>query len=386
MKNRNRNYLEIPSMLMRGGTSKGLFFKEEDLPSDKALRDKIFLLAVGSPDSYKKQIDGVGSATSSTSKIAIVDKSSRDRFDLDYTFGHISIDKPVIDYSGNCGNLSSAVGIFAIESGLIEAKPNEIKTIKIWQKNIKKELRVTLKIDEFGKAEILGDFFLAGVNNLGSPIKVEFMKPNDKKLFPTGRTIDTLDIPNFGKIEATLIDAGNTTVFVDAKDLGLSGIELPNEIDSDKKLLELLELIRCYGAVQMGLAKDWQEISKNQPATPKISIISTPKEYFATNGDKISKDSIHICARIISMGKAHHAYTGTGAIATAVAGVIPNTIVSNAVTNEINELRIGHSAGVISVGAEVKEKDGEFLVERAFFTRTARVLMKGQVIIPKIGF
>jgi hypothetical protein len=365
--------MQIDAMILRGGTSKGVFFRADDLPNDESLRDKILLKIVGSPDSYARQLDGLGSATSSTSKIVIVSKSKRDGFDVDYLFGHIAIDRPIIDYSGNCGNLSSAVGVFAIESGLIEVASDSKVEIKIWQENIQKPLITKLFTDKNGLAKIDGDCKIAGVMGSYSPIEVEFLEPSDN-ILPTGNSIDIIKVSN-KEFRVTLIDSGNLTIFIDSKELGLRGDELPSELDSNIEVMELLEEIRSIcGSIITG--KSVEHFKNEQLATPKISIIAEPKEYICSNGELIAKDNIDILARIISMGKAHQSYTGTGAIALATASQIANSVISPYINIE-NSIRIGHSSGILVASAKV-EKNRAF---SASFTRTARVLMKGQAII-----
>jgi probable AcnD-accessory protein PrpF len=381
----------VRATYMRGGTSKGVFFEPGDLPveaqKDPALRDAFLLRVVGSPDPYGKQIDGMGGATSSTSKVVFVSKSTRDDCDVDYLFGAVSIETPVIDWSGNCGNLTSAVGPFAICRGLVSAPPNGIATVRIWQANIGKRIVAHVPMRD-GEVQELGDFELDGVTFPAAEIKLEFMEPGADEeseggaMFPTGNMIDQLEIPGVGRVEATLINAGNPTIFVEAATLGFKGTELQSEINSDAQVLARCETIRAYATVAMGLAKSPAEATEKRPHTPKLAFVSAPAAYTASSGKQVLATDIDLCARIFSMGKLHHAMTGTGAVAIAVASAIRGTVVSRVIGKAREEVRFGHPSGSLSVGASAAEIGGEWKVEKAVMSRSARRLMEGVVYAP----
>ncbi|WP_444994803.1 2-methylaconitate cis-trans isomerase PrpF family protein [Aliikangiella sp. IMCC44359] len=374
----------IPAVWMRGGTSKGIFFLKEDLPQDPVERDPILLQVLGSPDPYGRQIDGIGGATSSTSKIAIISLSDRDDCDIEFCFGAVSINKPLIDYSGTCGNLSSAVGVFAIEQGLLTPKGDGLMTVYVWQTNLNQRFATQILIKN-GIPESTGDYSIAGVIGKASPIRVDFLLPGlaaDNSVLPTGNPVDLIKVPNCGDIEVSLIAAGNNTVFVRAKDLKLEFSKLASRLASDSELAELLESIRCLGAVKMNAAPTAEFAREQQPATPKIAIIDEPSEYISSHGKVIATSEQDISARILSMGTIHHAFTGTGTIATGVAACIPGTIISELLPQPLvseQQLKIAHPGGVIEVGAEVVYRNERWIAERASITRTARTLMKGQV-------
>ncbi len=382
------NQIAIPAVWMRGGTSKGLFFRERDLPADPNARDALLLAAIGSPDPYRSQIDGIGGATSSTSKIAIIAPAEDPDYDVSYLFGHVAIDRPVIDYSGNCGNLSAAVGVFAIEQGLVPATDTGITSVRVWQCNLQKPLIIRVPVQQ-GMPSVAGDFRMAGVASAGAPILVDFVDPGGGpggQVLPTGNPVDRLRIPGVGEIEASLVNAGNATVFIRASDLGLKGTELPPEVDADQDLLALCELIRCEGAVAMGSAPSVEHARQQQPAVPKIAFISPPQENPTSNGDSIPATELDLCARILSMGRLHHAFTGTGTIALAVAAAVPGTLVAECLRRPLapdRPLRFGHPKGTIEVGAEVRQRAGHWTATRASFRRTARTLMQGQVLVPR---
>jgi 2-methylaconitate isomerase len=375
--------LRIPAVYMRGGTSKGVFFLRDDLPADPAVREKLLLRVIGSPDRYGKQTDGMGGATSSTSKIVILSKSARPDSDVDYLFGQVAIDKPQIDWTGNCGNLSTAVGPFAISTGLVEAPEDGTATVRIWQANIKKRIIARVPM-QAGDVQELGGFELDGVAFPAAEVKLDFLEPAEGgALFPTGRPIDTLDVPGVGTIEATLIDAGNPTIFVDAAKLGLKGTELQPDINGDKKILALAEAVRSHGAVAMGLTKTAEEATAKRPGTPKIAFVAKPAPYTASDGKKVETDSIDLLARIFSMGVLHHAMTGTGAVAIAAAAAIPGTVVSRvAPVGKDGRVRFGHPSGVLSVGAEACEQAGAWTIQKVMLSRSARRLMEGWVRVP----
>ncbi len=376
---------------MRGGTSKGVFFLAADLPTEQAELERILLRVIGSPDRYGKQTDGMGAATSSTSKIVILSKSDRDDCDVNYLFGQVAIDAPVIDWSGNCGNLTTAVGPFAISHGLVAAPKDGEATVRIWQANIKKKIvsRVPMKD---GEVIEMGDFELDGVAFPAAEVKIEFLDPAADEgdgdsaeggMFPTGNRIDTLDVPGVGAVEATLINAGNPTIFVDAARLGLKGTELQGDINGNAKLLALAEAVRSHGAVAMGLVKTAQEATENRPHTPKLSFVATPASYTASDGKKIEAGGIDLLARIFSMGVLHHAMTGTGAVAIAAAAAIPGTVVSRiAPVGADGRVKFGHPSGVLNVGAEAREKNGQWAVSKVMMSRSARRLMEGWVRVP----
>ncbi len=381
--------IAIPAYWMRGGTSKGLFFLDADLPPAGLERDSLLLAAIGSPDPYGKQIDGVGGATASTSKVVIISPSERHDCDVNYLFGHVPINGDQIDYSGNCGNLASAVGLFAIYQGLARATPaGERACVRVWQQNLGQMLNIHVPIDAQGEVEVCGDHEIAGVANRAPRVTVDFMSPGDPLtgvVLPTGNPVDYLQIKSLGEIEASLIYAGNATVFIRAEVLGLYGAELPSMLDSNPALLKEIENIRCEAAVVMGLATSPEQAHRERPATPKVAFVSLPQDYTSTAGEQLSADDMDLCARISSMGRMHHAYTGTGAISTAVAAAIPGTIVHECLRADCDQstgIRIGHSAGSMEVCAEVVQDAGEWKAVRASLQRSARVLMKGEVVIP----
>jgi probable AcnD-accessory protein PrpF len=376
---------------MRGGTSKGVFFIAGDLPADLRERERILLRVIGSPDRYGKHTDGMGGATSSTSKIVILSKSDRDDCDIDYLFGQVAIDAPTIDWSGNCGNLTTAVGPFAISMGMMDAPRDGEATVRIWQANIRKRIisRVLMKD---GEVVELGGFELDGVAFPAAEVKLEFLDPaaddSDGEdaggaMFPTGNRIDVLDVPGVGKVEATLINAGNPTIFVDAARLGLKGTELQGDINGDRKILALAELVRSHGAVAMDLVKTPQEATEKRQHTPKLSFVAKSAAYVASDGKKIAPESIDLLARIFSMGVLHHAMTGTGAVAIAAAAAIPGTVVSRvAPVGPDGRVKFGHPSGVLNVGAETREENGQWAVTKVMMSRSARRLMEGWVRVP----
>jgi 2-methylaconitate isomerase len=386
-KNESMTQLRIPAVYMRGGTSKGVFFHADALPDNPIERDRILLRVIGSPDPYGKQIDGMGGATSSTSKVVLLSKSTRADCDVDYLFGAVSIESPVIDWSGNCGNLTSAVGPFAISEGMVASIDNGIKQVRIWQANIGKRIISHVPMRN-GEVVEEGDFELDGVTFPAAEIKLEFLDPGGTDedeggtMFPTGNVIDTLDIPDVGKIQTTLINAGNPTIFVEAKVLGLDGNELQDAVNSNEQLLKLCEAIRAHGAVAMGLVATIEEATLKRPHTPKLAFVSSPQDYVASSGKHVGKKDIDLNARIMSMGKLHHAMTGTGAVAIAVAAAIPGTIVQRTVGERRDEIRFGHPSGSLSVGASAVSENDEWIVVKAVMSRSARRLMEGYVRVP----
>jgi probable AcnD-accessory protein PrpF len=374
----------IAATYMRGGTSKGVFFRAEDLPNDKRQRDALLLRVIGSPDPYEKHTDGMGGATSSTSKVVIVSPSLRDDCDVDFLFGAVAIGEPLIDWSGNCGNLSAAVGPFAIAQGWVA--PSEGTTVvRIWQHNLQKRI-VAHVPTRGGEVVEQGSFREDGVPFTGAEIVLEFLDPGDSGnagLLPSGAPVDTLEIAELGSLRVSLINAGNPTVFIRADALRLSGRELPESVNRDARLLARFEAVRAHAAVVMGLARSVDDATRNRPATPKLALVAPPAAYRSSAGVEVSKDSIDVLARIVSMGKLHHAFTGTGAIALAVAAALPGTIVSE-VTRTLPGVatRIGHASGVLAVGAILEQDERGWRVEKAVMSRSARRLMQGTVFVP----
>ena len=364
---------------MRGGTSKGVFLRPENLPADAAARDRLLLRIVGSPDPYGKQIDGMGAATSSTSKVVLVSKSKRPDCDVDYLFGQVRIDAPVIDWSGNCGNLTTAVGPFAISEGLVAAPSDGAALVRIWQVNIGKQILAHVPM-RGGQVVEEGDFELDGVTFPAAEVKLEFLDPGaEGAMFPTGSVVELL-----GKIEATLINAGNPTIFIAASDLGLKGTEMQADVDGNTELLARAEAIRCQGSVAMGLAANLAEAAQ-RGHTPKLCFIAVPAGYTASDGKPVAAGSIDLLARIFSMGKLHHAMTGTGGVAIAVAAAVPGTLVHKlARKNADGRIRFGHPSGTLSVGAEARAEGGQWIVSKALMSRSARRLMEGWVRIPNV--
>ncbi len=390
--------IKIPATYMRGGTSKGVFFKLTDLPAAAqqpgAVRDAILLRVIGSPDPYGKQIDGMGGATSSTSKSVILAKSSKPDHDVDYLFGQVSIDKPFVDWSGNCGNLSAAVGPFAISNGLVDAArvpQNGIATIRIWQVNIQKTIIAHVPITN-GAVQETGDFELDGVTFPAAEVQLEFLDPADEgegdgggAMFPTGNLVDDLVVPGVGTFKATMINAGIPTVFVNAKDIGYTGTELQDAINGDAKALAMFESIRAHGAMRMGLIKSLDEAATRQH-TPKVAFVAPPTSYTASSGKSVQATDIDLCVRALSMGKLHHAMMGTAAVAIGTAAAIPGTLVNLAAGGGTRPaVRFGHPSGTLRVGAEATQENGEWVVKKAVMSRSARVLMEGNVRIPPVS-
>ncbi len=381
--------LRIPAVYMRGGTSKGVFFKADDLPSDTQLRDKILMRVIGSPDRYGKHIDGMGGATSSTSKVVVMSKSSRSDCDVEYLFGAVAVEKPVIDWTGNCGNLSAAVGPYSISAGLVDAPTHGLATVRIWQANIGKRIIAHVQMHA-GEVQETGDFELDGVAFPAAEVKLEFIDPASDEgvseggaMFPTGNKIDTLDIPGLGKIKVTLINAGNPTIFIEAASFGLDGTELQSDVNGKTEILKLAESIRAHGAVAMGLVATTEEATEKRPHTPKLAFVAKPKSYIASDGKSVSAQSIDMLARIFSMGQLHHAMTGTGAVAIAAAAAIPGTIIHRvAPVGDDGRVRFGHPSGSLSVGAQAVEQEGQWSVKKVLMSRTARRLMEGWVRVP----
>ena len=385
--------IKIPATYMRGGTSKGVFFKLDDLPEAAQqagrVRDQLLLRVIGSPDPYAKQIDGMGGATSSTSKTVILAKSQQPEHDVDYLFGQVSIDQPFVDWSGNCGNLTAAVGSFAISNGLVDATripENGICTVRIWQVNIQKTIIAHVPITQ-GQVQETGDFELDGVTFPAAEVQIEFLDPADDgedggAMFPTGNLVDTLEVPEIGRFQATFINAGIPTIFLNAEDIGYTGSELQDAINGDAKALARFETIRAYGAKQMGLIQDISEAASRQH-TPKIAFVSKPKQYVSSSGKTITEQDTDLLVRALSMGKLHHAMMGTAAVAIGTAAAIPGTLVNLAAGGGAREaVRFGHPSGTLRVGAQAIQEKGQWVVKKAVMSRSARVLMEGWVRIP----
>jgi len=382
--------IKVPATYMRGGTSKGVFFRLQDLPEACQVpgeaRDKLLLRVIGSPDPYEKQIDGLGNATSSTSKTVILAAPTQPDHDVDYLFGQVAIDKPFVDWSGNCGNLTAAVGAFAINSGFVAKEripENGTCTVRIWQANIKKTIVAHVPITN-GEVQETGDFELDGVTFPAAEVKIEFMDPADGEgsMFPTGNLVDDLDVPGIGTLKATMINAGIPTIFLNAEDIGYKGTELQNDINSDPKALAMFETIRAHGAVKMGLIKDVAEAG-NRQHTPKVAFVAKPVDYVSSSGKQINAADIDVLVRALSMGKLHHAMMGTAAVAIATASAIPGTLVNLAAGGgDRTEVTFGHPSGTLGVGAEAKEVNGEWTATKAIMSRSARIIMEGWVRVP----
>ncbi|MCP5414563.1 MAG: 2-methylaconitate cis-trans isomerase PrpF [Chromatiaceae bacterium] len=386
--------IRIPATYMRGGTSKGVFFNLGDLPQAAQVpgeaRDRLLLRVIGSPDPYGKHTDGMGGATSSTSKTVILAKSGRPDHDVDYLFGQVSIDRPFVDWSGNCGNLTAAVGSFAIASGLVDAQripENGIAVVRIWQANIHKTIIAHVPIAN-GEVQETGDFELDGVTFPAAEVQVEFIDPADAEgaMFPTGNLVDDLDVPGVGTFRATMINAGIPTIFLDAGAIGYSGTELQDAINGDNAALSMFENIRAHGALRMGLIKDVAEAAGRQH-TPKVAFVAPPQDYLASSGKQISAADIDLNVRALSMGKLHHAMMGTAAVAIGTAAAIPGTLVNLAAGGgDRNSVTFGHPSGTLKVGAAASRKGGEWTVDKVVMSRSARVLMEGWVRIPGDAF
>lgn len=386
--------IKIPATYMRGGTSKGVFFKLNDLPQTAQQpgksRDQLLLRVIGSPDPYGKQIDGMGGATSSTSKTVILAKSTQPDHDVDYLFGQVSIDRPFVDWSGNCGNLTAAVGSFAISNGLVDARKipaNGVCTVKIWQVNIQKTIIAHVPVTN-GQVQETGDFELDGVTFPAAEVQIEFLDPADDgeeggAMFPTGNLVDTLEVPEIGSFQATLINAGIPTIFLNAADLGYEGTELQDHINNDEQALQRFETIRAHGALKMGLIQQLEQAAQRQH-TPKIAFVSPPKSYVSSSGKQVDAADIDVLVRALSMGKLHHAMMGTAAVAIGTAAAIPGTLVNLAAGGgERQAVRFGHPSGTLRVGAQAQFLDGQWQVKKAIMSRSARVLMEGWVRIPQ---
>ena len=385
--------IKVPATYMRGGTSKGVFFRLQDLPESCQVpgeaRDRLFMRVIGSPDPYSAHIDGMGGATSSTSKCVILSRSSQPDHDVDYLYGQVSIDSAFVDWSGNCGNLSTAAGAFAIHAGLIDPSrvpQNGVCTVRVWQANISKTIIAHVPVTN-GQVQELGDFELDGVTFPAAEIVLEFLDPSDDgeeggSMFPTGNLVDDLEVPGIGTLKATMIAAGIPTVFVNAEDIGYQGTELREQINADPEALARFEAIRVAGALRMGLIKTPEEALKRQH-TPKIAFVSPPKDYLASSGKRIQAGEVDLLVRALSMGKLHHAMMGTCAVAIGTAAAVPGTLVNLAAGGGDREaVRFGHPSGTLRVGAEAKQVDGSWTVTKAIMSRSARILMEGWVRVP----
>ena len=394
----NQPQIKIAATYMRGGTSKGVFFRLQDLPEAAqvpgAARDALLLRVIGSPDPYGKQIDGMGGATSSTSKTVILSKSSKPDHDVDYLFGQVSIDSAFVDWSGNCGNLSASVGPFAISNGLIDASrvPRDgMATVRIWQANIGKTIIAHVPMTN-GAVQETGDFELDGVTFPAAEVQLEFMDPAAEEegaggaMFPTGNRVDDLEVPGIGTLKVTMINAGIPTIFVNADAIGYTGAELQDAINSDPAALARFETIRAHGALRMGLIKDLSEAAKRQH-TPKVAFVARPVEYLSSSGKQVAANDVDLLVRAMSMGKLHHAMMGTAAVAIGAAAAIPGTVVNTAAGGgEREAVRFGHPSGTLRVGAQASEVNGVWVVKKAIMSRSARVLMEGWVRVPGDAF
>ncbi|BCR24664.1 2-methylaconitate cis-trans isomerase PrpF [Aquipseudomonas alcaligenes] len=389
--------IKIPATYMRGGTSKGVFFRLQDLPERCQVpgpaRDALFMRVIGSPDPYAAHIDGMGGATSSTSKCVILSKSSQPEHDVDYLYGQVSIDKAFVDWSGNCGNLSTAAGAFAIHAGLVEPAripDNGVCVVRIWQANIHKTIIAHVPVSN-GQVQETGDFELDGVTFPAAEIVLEFLDPSDDgeeggSMFPTGNLVDDLEVPGVGTFKATMISAGIPTVFVNAEDIGYQGTELREAINGDPAQLARFEQIRVAGALRMGLIKTAEEALTRQH-TPKIAFVSPPKSYQASSGKQIEAGEVDLLVRALSMGKLHHAMMGTCAVAIGTAAAVPGTLVNLAAGGgEREAVRFGHPSGTLRVGAQARQVDGQWTVTKAIMSRSARILMEGWVRVPGDAF
>jgi len=383
--------IKIPATYMRGGTSKGVFFNLRDLPLAAQIpgevRDKLLLRVIGSPDPYGKHTDGMGGATSSTSKVVILSKSEKADHDVDYLFGQVAIDKAFIDWSGNCGNLTAAVGPFAITNALIDAEripQNGIAEIRIWQRNIEKTIIARVPVIN-GEVQETGDFELDGVAFPAAEIQIDFIQPvdPDEAVFPTGNLIDELDVPGVGTFKTTMINAGIPTLFLNAEDLSYTGTELQDAINTDQTALDMFETLRAYGALKMGLIKTIGEGARRQH-TPKIAYVAGPQSYIASSGKAIHESDIDLNVRALSMGKLHHAMMGTAAVAIAAAAAIPGTLVNTAAGGGKRESVVfGHPSGSLKVGSQVSQHNDTWQINKISMSRSARILMEGRVCVPE---
>ena len=370
----------VPAVIMRGGTSKGVYILEKDMPAEREKWDSLLLRIMGSPD--KKQIDGLGGSQSVTSKVAIVGPSSRPDADVDYTFAQVSVDKPIVSYKGNCGNISSGVGPFAVEAGLVEAREGQT-TVRIYNTNTDKIIAADIRTEN-GRVVYEGDFAIAGVPGTASPIRLKFVDPAGtlgKGLLPTGSSVDVLEVPDLGPVEVSIVDAANPLVFVRARDLGLSGRELPDELNADPQKLDLLEKVRGLAAVKLGLIEDWTRSAWETPGIPKMTFVAEPADYLAADGREIKEEEIDLLSRMMSMQKAHPSYAMTGAMCTAAAAVIPGSVVNQVCRKGMNPqfIRIGHGSGILECGVDYEENGAVPQIQDTFGFRTANLIMEGTV-------
>jgi probable AcnD-accessory protein PrpF len=390
--------IAIPAVYMRGGTSKGVFFRLEDLPEacrvPGSARDRLFQRVIGSPDPYGKHTDGMGGATSSTSKCVIISPSARPDHDVDYLYGQVSIDTDFVDWSGNCGNLSTAAGVFAIHAGYVPVGPDGVRTVRIWQANIGKTIIAHVPVAD-GRVQEAGGFELDGVTFPAAEIVLEFLDPAEEgedggAMFPTGNLVDELDVPEAlvagGRLKATLINAGIPTIFVNAADLGYSGAELQGVINDDPVALARFEALRAIGAVRMGLIA-LEEAAARRQHTPKIAFVAPPADHVTSSGKAVAAGEVDLLVRALSMGRLHHAMMGTAAVAIGAAAAVPGTLVNLAAGGgERQSVRFGHPSGTLSVGAEAKRGEGVWTVAKAVMSRSARRLMEGRVLVPAGSF
>ena len=379
-----KNVTKLPVTILRGGTSKGVYILETDLPDDKAEWEPLLLRLMGSPD--KKQIDGLGGSQSVTSKVAIIKKSDRPDADVDYTFAQVSVDKPLVSYKGNCGNISSGVGPFAIEKGLVEPKEG-LTSVRIYNTNTDKIIEADV-VTRDGFVEYDGDFAIAGVPGTASPVKLKFVDPAGTLghgLLPTGNAVDVLEVPGYGPVEVSIVDAANPLVFARAKDLGLTGKELPDELNADAEKLDLLEKVRGLAAVKLGLCKDYTRSAWETPGIPKMTFMAEADDYVTPDGKEIKKEQIDLLSHMMSMQKTHPSYAMTGAMCTAAAAVVPGSIVQQVLPEDVDTqfIRIGHPAGVLECGVDYQENGAIPVIDDTFGFRTANLLMEGVAVIRK---
>jgi len=385
--------IEVRATYMRGGSSKGVFFETTDVPADPARRDALLLRVIGSPDPYGKQTDGMGAATSSTSKVVLVSRSARADCDVDYLFGQVDIEQPRIDWTGNCGNLTTAVGPFAIARGLVDAPADGVAVVRIWQANIGKVIVAHVPMAG-GTVQELGDFVLDGVAFPAAQVRLEFLAPGgdgssaEESLLPTGRVVDVLTVEGVGTFDVTYINAGNPTIFLRASDLGLTGKELQPDVNGDAALLARIEAVRAAGAVAMGLATSAAQATASRPGTPKLAWVAPPADYVASSGKAVPAQALDLLVRIVSMGKLHHAITGTGAVAVGAAAAVEGSIVAQALRPgaEGQDVRMGHTSGVLAVGAKAEhQSERGWVIGQVSLSRSARRLMEGVVLVPPVG-
>lgn len=378
----NNKTCRLPVTIMRGGTSKGVYLLETDLPQDHDAWEPLLLRLMGSPD--KKQIDGLGGSQSVTSKVAIIKRSEREDADVDYTFAQVSVDKPLVSYKGNCGNISSGVGPFAIEKGLVEAK-EDVTSVRIFNTNTGKVIIADVQTPG-GEVAYSGDFYIAGVPGTASPVKLKFVEPAGtlgNGLLPTGNAVDTLDVPGFGPVQVSIVDAANPLVFVKAADLGLTGRELPDELNANQEKLDLLEAVRGLAAVKLGLIEDYTRSAWDTPGIPKMTFVSEAGDYVTADGKEIKKGEIDLLSRMMSMQKAHPSYAMTGAMCTAAAAVVPGSIVNQVLSKDADTqfIRIGHPGGILECGVDYREDGSVPAIDDTFGFRTANLLMEGTATV-----